>query len=115
VYTAGYAGSAYGVAPAAFAGANPNVGNGIFILLSKFREGTSLEPSVALYNVFNMSNFASLNGQLANVADAGGAVGAVSNYLNGPNNLAVENGLRVQRGAVPTTSVHRVPPSSNSS
>lgn len=69
------------------------------ISLSKFREGVSLEPGVALYNVFNMSNFASLNGQLANVADAGGAVGTVNNFLNGPNNLAVENGLRVQRGA----------------
>jgi Carboxypeptidase regulatory-like domain len=69
------------------------------ISLSRFREGVSLEPGVGLYNVFNMSNFASLNGQLANVTDAGGAVGTVNNFLNGPNNLAVENGLRVQRGA----------------
>ncbi len=69
------------------------------ITLSRFREGLSLEPGIALYNVFNMSNFGSLGGQLANVADAGGTVGSVNNFLNGPNNMAVENGLRVQRGS----------------
>jgi Carboxypeptidase regulatory-like domain len=69
------------------------------ISLRRFREGVSLEPGIALYNVFNMSNFGALNGVLANVADAGGTVGTVNNFLNGPNNLAVENGLRVQRGS----------------
>jgi hypothetical protein len=69
------------------------------IHLSKFREGLSIEPGVAIYNVFNVSNFNNLGGTLANVNDAGGAVGTVNNYLNGPNNLAVENGLRVQRGS----------------
>jgi Carboxypeptidase regulatory-like domain len=69
------------------------------ITLGRFREGLSLEPGIALYNVFNMSNFGSLGGQLANVADAGGTVGSVNNFLNGPNNMAVENGLRVQRGS----------------
>jgi hypothetical protein len=69
------------------------------IRLSRFREGMSLEPGVALYNVFNMSNFDSLLGMLANTTTGGGAVGTANNFLNGPNNLAVENGLRVQRGA----------------
>jgi len=69
------------------------------IKLSKYREGLSIEPGIGLYNVFNMSNFGTLIGQLANTTTAGGAVGAANNYLNGPNNLAVENGLRVQRGS----------------
>jgi hypothetical protein len=69
------------------------------ISLSKFHEGVSLEPGIALYNLFNMSNFASLNGMLANVADAGGTVGSVNSFLNGPNNMAVENGLRTHRGS----------------
>jgi hypothetical protein len=69
------------------------------ISLGRFHEGVSLEPGIGLYNVFNMSNFNSLGGTLANVADAGGSVGTVSNFLNGPNNLAVENGQRVQRGS----------------
>ena len=69
------------------------------IRLARFREGLSIEPGVALYNVFNMSNFGSLGGTLANVADGGGTVGSVNNYLNGPNNGQVENGLRVQRGS----------------
>lgn len=69
------------------------------IRLSRFREGLSLEPSVAMYNVTNVSNFGRLTGQLANVTTAGGAIGTVSNFLNGPNNQAVADGLRVQRGS----------------
>ena len=38
-------------------------------------KGLSIEPGVALYNVFNMSNFSNLSGQLANVGDAGGPIG----------------------------------------
>ena len=59
----------------------------------------SLVPGIAFYNVFNMSNFGALGGVLANTADAGGAVGRVNNYLNGPNDNAVEDGIREQRGS----------------
>jgi hypothetical protein len=71
------------------------------IHLDRFREALSLEPKVAMYNVFNMSNFASngLTGQLLNVTDAGGTVGTTDNYLNGPNDTAVQNGIRTQRGS----------------
>lgn len=73
------------------------------IRLKRFREGLSLEPGVALYNVFNMSNFAGLGGQLINVANnanasgTNGLVGAASNFLNGPNNPGIA--VRTQRGA----------------
>jgi hypothetical protein len=69
--------------------------------IHRFREALSLEPKVAMYNVFNMSNFASngLTGQLLNVTDAGGTVGTTDNYLNGPNDTAVQNGIRTQRGS----------------
>lgn len=69
------------------------------IRLSRIREGLSIEPAIALYNLFNMSNFGRLNGVLANVATTGGPVGTVNNYLNGPNDSAVLNGLRTQRGS----------------
>jgi hypothetical protein len=69
------------------------------IKLSKIREGMSLVPAVAMYNTFNMANFGRLSGVLANVDSAGGAVGSVENYLNGPNTAQVQNGLRTQRGS----------------
>jgi hypothetical protein len=69
------------------------------IKLTKLREGLSLVPGIAIYNVFNMSNFGSLTGLLANTDDAGGSVGSVNNYINGPNNNAVEDGVREQRGS----------------
>jgi hypothetical protein len=69
------------------------------IHLSRFREGLSLEPQVTMYNVTNMSNFGTLAGQLINQNDNGGAVGSTSNFLNGPNNEGVANGVRTQRGS----------------
>ena len=72
------------------------------IRLSKLREGLSIEPGVNIYNVGNLSNFNELTTNsytLANVADAGGTVGTVANYINGPNNTAVQNGVRTQRSA----------------
>jgi hypothetical protein len=69
------------------------------IKLAMVREGFSIVPGVAVYNVFNMSNFGTLGGVLANQTDAGGAVGTVNNYLNGPNTPLVENGIRAQRGS----------------
>jgi hypothetical protein len=69
------------------------------IKLNRLREGMSIEPTVAMYNVFNMGNFGTLAGTLANVNTAGGNVGTANNYLNGPNNVAIQNGLRTQRGS----------------
>jgi hypothetical protein len=70
------------------------------IHLSRFREGVSLEPQVTMYNVTNMANFTTLAGQLISQNDNGGAsVGATNNYLNGPNNGDVANGVRTQRGS----------------
>jgi hypothetical protein len=69
------------------------------IKLSKFREGLSLVPAVSMYNVFNMANFGRLAGVLANVDNAGGAIGQADNYLNGPNTPQIQNGLRTQRGS----------------
>jgi hypothetical protein len=69
------------------------------IKLTKLREGLELVPGVAFYNIFNMSNFGSLGGLLANTSDAGGAIGTVNNYINGPNDGAVANGIREQRGS----------------
>ncbi len=69
------------------------------IKLGRFREGLSIEPTVAMYNFTNMSNFSRLTGQLANISTAGGAVGSSNNFLNGPNDAAVANGLRTQRGS----------------
>ena len=69
------------------------------IRLSRVREGLSIEPSVAMYNVANMANFTRLGGTLANVNTAGGVVGTANNYLNGPNDTDVANGLRTQRGS----------------
>ncbi len=69
------------------------------IHLSRIREGVSLEPGVAMYNVFNMSNFGGLGSTLANITTAGGPVGQSNNFLNGPNNGAVLDGRRVQRAS----------------
>ena len=64
------------------------------IRLTKFREGLSIVPGVAMYNVFNMSNFGAYNGVLLNTADAG-QVG----YINGPNTQTVLNSNRVNRNS----------------
>lgn len=56
------------------------------------REGMTLKPGVAIYNVFNMANFSSPSSTLLNQAHAGGL-----NYLNGPNNSSVQFNNRIQR------------------
>lgn len=65
------------------------------IHLSRIHEGMSLEPTVAMYNLANMSNFGRLSGILA----AGTGPGTVNSYLNGPNNQAIADGNRTQRGS----------------
>ena len=69
------------------------------IHLSKLREGLTITPTFAMYNVGNLSNFHDLTGQLINQTNNGGAIGATNNFLNGPNNVQVANGVRVQRGS----------------
>ncbi len=81
----------------AFRSFDANVGYPIS--LGKLREGMRLEPTVAMYNVTNMSNFGRLTGILANTATANGAVGAKNNFLNGPNDSLVHDGVRTQRGS----------------
>ncbi|MGA7158901.1 MAG: carboxypeptidase regulatory-like domain-containing protein [Acidobacteriaceae bacterium] len=71
------------------------------IVLSRFRRGLSVEPGIAFYNVFNMSNFGAPSGILLNTADAGGSTNtSVPGYLNGPNSQEILNSqFRVQRGS----------------
>ena len=62
------------------------------IQLSRFREGLRLTPGVAMYNVFNMSNFGGFGGTLLNTSDAG-----TPQYLNSPytqTNLDVNRTVR---------------------
>jgi hypothetical protein len=63
------------------------------IPLGRWREGLSIVPGIAFYNVFNMSNFNRLTGVLQP------AGGGSDTRLNGTNSYAVEDGLRVQRGS----------------
>ena len=71
------------------------------ITFNRFHEGLSIVPGVAMYNVFNMSNFESIpaisgvsNGVLLNTADAG-----LPGYYNGPNNEATLNQARTVRNS----------------
>lgn len=75
------------------------------VRLTRLREGLSLEPAIAFYNVFNLSNYRDYNvGTLINTTNASsaanptGATGAgLSGYLNGDNTFAVHDSNRVQR------------------
>jgi hypothetical protein len=70
------------------------------ISLAKLREGMSLEPVIAFYNVFNMANYSQkASGVLENTTSAGGNVNTDTNYLTGPNTYAVVNSNRAQRGS----------------
>ncbi len=64
------------------------------IRLTRFREGLSLVPGVAMYNVANMSNFSAF-GSLASGADAGTAA---QGLLNGANTQTIQDQNRIQRG-----------------
>ncbi len=65
------------------------------IRLRRFREGMSLVPAIAFYNVGNFSNFTDYsNGTLANTT-TGSSIG----LLNGPNGFDVHDQNRVQRGS----------------
>jgi Carboxypeptidase regulatory-like domain len=65
------------------------------INLSRVREGLSLEPSVAFYNVANFANYSGpANGILLNTTDAG-----ISGFLNGPSSFADRGQFRTERGS----------------
>lgn len=72
------------------------------ISLGRLREGVTLTPGVAMYNVFNMSNFGGFNGPanrsfsgtLLNTADAG-----EPGFLNGPTDQNTLNQGRIVRNS----------------
>jgi hypothetical protein len=71
------------------------------IRFSRLREGMSIVPGVAMYNVFNMSNFSAIpnivggaTGVLLNTADAN-----QQGYFNGPNTQDTLNQARTVRNS----------------
>jgi hypothetical protein len=64
------------------------------VKLSKLREGLSLIPSVAFYNVGNFSNYSRPFALLLNQTDAG-----TSGYVNGPSTFADRGQFRTERGS----------------
>ncbi|MGF7182269.1 carboxypeptidase regulatory-like domain-containing protein [Tunturiibacter psychrotolerans] len=74
------------------------------IRLGRLHEGMSLVPGVAIYNVFNMSNFEAIPGivsqavgELINTTDAAG--GVPGGYYNGPADQATLNQARTTRNS----------------
>jgi hypothetical protein len=64
------------------------------IRLSKFREGLSLIPSAAFYNVGNFANYGRVGEILLNTADAGSP-----GYVNSPGGFANRGQFRTERGS----------------
>ncbi|MGI4854462.1 MAG: carboxypeptidase regulatory-like domain-containing protein [Janthinobacterium lividum] len=97
------------IQPIANVGSTRAIGNPTFrsmdvnvsypIPLARFREGLSLEPAIAFYNVGNFANFSTLGGTLINTTDAGGTVNTTESTISGPNSFAVQNGQREVRGS----------------
>jgi hypothetical protein len=70
------------------------------IRFSRFREGLSLTPGIAFYNVFNMSNFTTFTGTLLNTySTKGAATNPNSGYASGPNDYPTLDANRTQRGS----------------
>jgi hypothetical protein len=68
--------------------------NATYPIKLKFLGGVSINPGVAMYNLFNMSNYGNQSGVLLNEADAGPL-----GYVNGVNSEAEQNNLRVTRNS----------------
>jgi hypothetical protein len=68
--------------------------NATYPIKLKFLGNLSINPGVAMYNVFNMSNYGTQSGVLLNEADAGPL-----GYVNGPNSEVEQNNLRVTRNS----------------
>ena len=74
------------------------------IQLSRFHEGLSLVPGVAIYNVANFANFGTTeslpSGVLLNTTSTGGPTNTnPSGYLTGPNTFESQNSGRTIRGS----------------
>jgi hypothetical protein len=76
------------------------------IRLNRLREGLSLEPAIAFYNVANFSNYhANNSGVLLNTTsaasadDPSGVTNMNGGYLSGPNNFSTLSSNRNQRGS----------------
>jgi hypothetical protein len=69
------------------------------IRLRRFREGLSLEPSIAFYNVGNFANYGNFTTTLLNVNSAGGAISNGTSSVVGLNNFNTLSSNRTQRGA----------------
>lgn len=71
------------------------------IRLNRLREGLSIEPAIAFYNVANFSNFTGYTGQLISVANAGGPTTGdnQAGSINGPSTTGIHDSNRVQRGS----------------
>ncbi len=79
------------------------------IRLGRLREGLSLVPGIAFYNVGNFSNFRDYsNGTLANTT-----TGGTSGLLNGPNGFADIESTACSVVPVHRTSVDLAPRSSS--
>ncbi len=64
------------------------------IKFTHFREGLSIVPGVAMYNVFNMSNYGAYSGVLLNTADVG-----TPGSVNGPNDPITADSTRTTRNS----------------
>jgi hypothetical protein len=69
------------------------------ISLSRVREGMSLQPVIAFYNVFNMANYIASNLGTLVTQDNIGATNAQTGYITGYNSYDALNANRVQRGS----------------
>jgi hypothetical protein len=68
------------------------------IRLNRIREGLSIEPGIAMYNLFNFSNYDKQLSTLLNTNDVG-PVNTAEGYVSGPDTYEVLNGGRSQRGS----------------
>jgi hypothetical protein len=76
--------------------------NATYPIKLKFLGGLSINPGVAMYNVFNMSNFGTQLGTLVNTADAAPLPpdpNAPTGYVNTINSEAALNRLRINRNS----------------
>jgi hypothetical protein len=69
------------------------------IHLSHVREGMSIVPGVAMYNVFNMSNYGAQSGVLLNTSEIQSNGLLPDGYVNSPNDPLEADQLRVTRNS----------------
>jgi hypothetical protein len=74
------------------------------IRLGHFHEGLSIVPGIAVYNIFNLSNFGNIPGIVSQAAGqlintTNGAGGVPGGYFNGPSDQATLNQARTTRNS----------------